>query len=74
MEISVDQNARRSIGSRDSFKLNVLTWTITTQTMENYGLYLFFTREVSSYLVHEIETSFFFFFGFFAGFTKQRFS
>ena len=28
--------------------------------MENYGLYLFFTREVSSYLVHEIETSFFF--------------
>lgn len=30
--------------------------------MENYGLYLFFTREVSSYLVHEIETSFVFFF------------
>lgn len=32
--------------------------------MENYGLYLFFTREVSSYLVHEIETSFFFFLAF----------
>lgn len=30
--------------------------------MENYGLYLFFTREVSSYLGHEIETSFVFFF------------
>lgn len=30
--------------------------------MENYGLYLFFTREVSSYLVHEIETSFVLFF------------
>ena len=30
--------------------------------MENYGLYLFFTREVSSYLVHEIETSFVVFF------------
>ena len=28
--------------------------------MENYGLFLFFTREVSSYLAHEIETSFFF--------------
>ena len=32
--------------------------------MENYGLYLFFTREVSSYLVHEIETSFVFFLAF----------
>lgn len=30
--------------------------------MENYGLYLFFTREVSSYLGHEIETSCVFFF------------
>lgn len=32
--------------------------------MENYGPYLFFTREVSSYLVHEIETSFVFFLAF----------
>lgn len=32
--------------------------------MKNYGLYLFFTREVSSYLVHEIETSFVFFLAF----------
>lgn len=32
--------------------------------MENFGLYLFFTREVSSYLVHEIETSFVFFLAF----------
>ena len=24
--------------------------------MENFGLYLFFTREVSSYLAHEIDT------------------
>lgn len=32
--------------------------------MENYGLFLFFTREVSSYLAHEIETSFFFFLAF----------
>ena len=30
--------------------------------MDNYGLYLFFTREVASYLVHEIETSFVVFF------------
>ena len=36
--------------------------------MENYGLYLFFTREVSSYLVHEIETSFV---GFFLAFLQD---